>query len=68
MPPLTSTAVNSAPTAIAIGTNFMLQGELVVVVRYENNSLIVRYDQTGLEESIEVGLGMKLIRRYILGI
>ncbi len=46
----------------------MLQGELVVEVRYENNSLIVRYDQTGLEESIEVGLGMKLIRRYILGI
>jgi len=66
--PLPAAAGNWTSVPIAIGKNFILRGELVVAIRCDNNAVIVRHEQTGVEESIEPDLARNLIRRHILGI
>ncbi len=67
-PLLSASSISSSTRPIAIGTNFLLQGGLVVVViQCESNTVVVCGDQTGIEESLDVDIARYLIRRYILG-
>jgi hypothetical protein len=66
-PLLSASSISSSNRPIAIGTNFLLQGGLVVVIRCESKAVVVHGDQTGIEESLDVDIARNLIRRYILG-
>jgi hypothetical protein len=63
----TAASITNSSRPIAIGTNFLHRGELVVVIRCEGHSVLVRHDTNGLEESITLDLARDLIKKYIFG-
>lgn len=52
---------------ILVGTSFILEGGLVVVTHFDSDSDIIRNDNTGLEQTINIDVARDLIRKYITG-
>ncbi len=63
--PSSNVASNIRRRIIKVGTNFLLNGSLVVVISSDLDNVVVRHADSGIEETINSSNARVLIRQFI---